>query len=63
MQYGEEAIKEGLGGGGGGGGGMADLFDILGGGRGGGRQRERRSEDVRHTLMVSLEELFNGVTK
>lgn len=65
LQYGEEAIKEGMGGGGGGGGGMADLFDILSGGGGGrrGQPRERKSEDVVHRLSVSLEELYNGVTK
>ncbi|WIA20060.1 hypothetical protein OEZ85_005923 [Tetradesmus obliquus] len=64
-EYGEEAIKEGMGGGGGGGGGMADLFDILSGGGGGrrGQPRERKSEDVVHRLSVSLEELYNGVTK
>jgi hypothetical protein len=65
LQYGEEALKEGMGGGGGGGGGMADLFDILSGGGGGrrGQPRERKSEDVVHRLSVSLEELYNGVTK
>jgi hypothetical protein len=67
LQYGEEAIKEGMGaGGGGGGGGMADLFDILSGGGGGGRRGqplERKSEDVVHRLAVTLEELYNGVTK
>lgn len=47
---------------GGGGGGMADIFDLFGGGRGG-RTRERKSDDVRHNLQVSLEELYNGVTK
>jgi DnaJ-class molecular chaperone len=52
-----------MGAGGGGMGGGMDIFDILSGGRGGGRPRERRSDDVRHTLMVSLEELYNGVTK
>jgi hypothetical protein len=63
VQYGEDAIKEGMGAGGGGGGGMADLFDILSGGRGGSRTRERKSDDVVHKLTVSLEELYNGVTK
>ncbi len=65
LQFGEEGINEGVGGGGGGGGGMADLFDILSGGMGGrrGSQRERRSEDVVHKLQVSLEDLYNGVTK
>eukprot|EP00879_Flechtneria_rotunda_P007452 GHRR01007817.1.p1 GENE.GHRR01007817.1~~GHRR01007817.1.p1 ORF type:complete len:397 (+),score=129.28 GHRR01007817.1:380-1570(+) len=63
-EYGEEAIKEGMGpGSGGGGGGMADLFDILSGGGGRRTQRERKSDDVVHRLAVSLEELYNGVTK
>eukprot|EP00775_Hariotina_reticulata_P012213 gene12213-12350_t len=61
-EYGEEAIKEGMGGGGGGMAGM-DLFDILSGGRGGSRTRERKSDDVVHKLAVSMEELYNGVTK
>lgn len=67
LQFGEDAIKEGMGAGGGGGGGMADIFDLFtgGGGRGGGggRPRERKSEDVVHKLAVSLEELYNGGTK
>ena len=63
-QYGEEAIKEGMGAGGGGGG-MADIFDLFTGGGGGrgGRQRERKSEDVQHKLAVTLEDLYNGTTK
>eukprot|EP00197_Chlamydomonas_leiostraca_P013031 CAMPEP_0202868736 /NCGR_PEP_ID=MMETSP1391-20130828/11043_1 /ASSEMBLY_ACC=CAM_ASM_000867 /TAXON_ID=1034604 /ORGANISM="Chlamydomonas leiostraca, Strain SAG 11-49" /LENGTH=432 /DNA_ID=CAMNT_0049548941 /DNA_START=149 /DNA_END=1447 /DNA_ORIENTATION=- len=65
-QFGEEAVKEGMGGGGGGGG-MADIFDMFmgggGGGRGRGGPRERKSEDVMHKLAVSLEELYNGTTK
>lgn len=68
VQYGEEAVKEGMGGGGpggpGGAGGMSDLFDILSGGGGrGGRQRERRGENVVHRLKVSLEEIYNGGTR
>ena len=63
-QYGEDAVKEGMGGGGGAPGGMGDLFDILSGGRGGGgRQRERRGENVVHRLKVSLEEIYNGGTR
>lgn len=64
LQYGEEALKEGMGGGGGGGG-MADLFEMMmgGGGRGRGGQRERKSEDVVHKLQVSLEDLYTGATK
>mmetsp|Transcript_5398 Transcript_5398/g.11894 ORF Transcript_5398/g.11894 Transcript_5398/m.11894 type:complete len:435 (+) Transcript_5398:126-1430(+) len=62
-EYGEEAIKEGMGGGGGGGG-MADIFDLFTGGRGGrGGPRERRSEDVMHKLAVTLEDLYSGATK
>ena len=37
--------------------------DRHGGGRGGGRQRQRKGEDVVHGLKVSLEDLYNGVTK
>ncbi|KAG9149114.1 hypothetical protein Leryth_010704 [Lithospermum erythrorhizon] len=66
-QYGEDALKEGMGGGGG----MNDPFDIFqsffggspfGGGSSRGR-RQRRGEDVVHPLKVSLEDLFNGTTK
>ncbi|GFR48537.1 hypothetical protein Agub_g10434 [Astrephomene gubernaculifera] len=63
-QYGEDAIKEGMGSGGGGGG-MSDIFEQMfgmGGGRGRG-QRERKSEDVVHKLQVSLEDLYSGGTK
>ncbi|XP_051177869.1 dnaJ protein homolog ANJ1 [Lolium perenne] len=67
--YGEDALKEGMGGGGG----MHDPFDIFqsffGGGGGGfpgsgsrGR-RQRRGEDVVHPLKVTLEELYNGTSK
>lgn len=65
MQYGEDAIKEGMGqGGGGGGGGMADLFDMLGG-QGRGRQQHgpKKGEDVVHKLTVSLKELYEGATR
>ncbi|PNH11245.1 Chaperone protein dnaJ 2 [Tetrabaena socialis] len=65
-QYGEDAIKEGMGNGGGGGG-MSDIFEQMfgmgGGGGRGGRQRERKSEDVVHKLQVSLEDLYSGATK
>lgn len=62
-QYGEEGLKEGMGGGPSGG--MADIFDMFmgGGGRGRGGPRERKSEDVVHKLQVSLEELYTGATK
>lgn len=60
MQFGEEALKDGMGGGGG-----ADIFDLFGMGGMGRRpsQRERRSEDVVHKLKVSLEELYKGGTR
>lgn len=62
-QYGEEALKEGMGNGGGGGGGF-DLFDILSGGGGRrGAPRERKSEDVVHKLAASLEDLYNGTVR
>ncbi|PHT34937.1 Chaperone protein dnaJ 3 [Capsicum baccatum] len=67
-QYGEDALKEGMGGGGG----RHDPFDIFesffggnpfgGGGSGRGR-RQRRGEDVVHPLKVSLEDLYSGITK
>ncbi|KAL4424806.1 hypothetical protein ABPG77_000846 [Micractinium sp. CCAP 211/92] len=60
-QFGEEAVKEGMGGGGGGG--PADIFDLFG--MGGGRRapRERRSEDVVHKMKVGLEEMYKGSTR
>nr|P42824.1 RecName: Full=DnaJ protein homolog 2; Flags: Precursor [Allium ampeloprasum]CAA54720.1 LDJ2 [Allium ampeloprasum] len=67
-QYGEEGLKEGMGGGGG----VHDPFDIFqsffgGGGFGGGGssrgRRQRRGEDVVHPLKVSLEDLYNGTSK
>ncbi|KAF3439474.1 hypothetical protein FNV43_RR17752 [Rhamnella rubrinervis] len=66
-QYGEDALKEGMGGGGGG----HDPFDIFqsffggspfGGGSSRGR-RQRRGEDVVHPLKVSLEDLYVGTAK
>lgn len=63
LQYGEEAVKEGMGGGGGGGG-MADIFDLFGGGGGGRRQtRERRGDNVTHRLKTSLEEMYTGALR
>ncbi|CAI9273213.1 unnamed protein product [Lactuca saligna] len=69
-QYGEDALKEGMGGGGGG----HDPFDIFqsffgggnpfGGAGGSSRgRRQRRGEDVIHPLKVSLEDLYNGTSK
>jgi len=67
-QYGEDAIKEGMGGGGGHGG--VNPFDIFesffGGGGGGGRSRgggRRKGEDVAHPIKVTLEDLYKGNTK
>lgn len=67
-QYGEDALKDGMGGGGGG----HDPFDIFqsffgsspfgGGGSSRGR-RQRKGEDVIHPLKVSLEDLYNGISK
>ncbi|KAH9298259.1 hypothetical protein KI387_029941 [Taxus chinensis] len=65
-QYGEDALKEGMGGGGG-----HDPFDIFqsffggsfGGGAGRGGRRQKRGEDVVHPLKVSLEDLYNGTSK
>ncbi|CAA7046426.1 unnamed protein product [Microthlaspi erraticum] len=67
-QYGEDALKEGMGGGGGG----HDPFDIFssffgggspfGGGSSRGR-RQRRGEDVVHPLKVSLEDVYLGTMK
>lgn len=67
-QYGEDALKEGMGGAGA----AHNPFDIFesffGGGTfgAGGSSRGRRrkqGEDVVHTLKVSLEDLYNGTTK
>ncbi|OMP00706.1 hypothetical protein COLO4_12443 [Corchorus olitorius] len=67
-QYGEDALKEGMGGGG-----PShspfDIFDTFFGGGGfpgGGSsrgRRQKRGEDVVHSLKVSLEDLYNGTTK
>lgn len=66
-QYGEDALKEGMGGRGGG----HDPFDIFssffGGGPFGGntsrQRRQRRGEDVVHPLKVSLEDVYLGTMK
>ncbi|RWR86705.1 dnaJ protein 2 [Cinnamomum micranthum f. kanehirae] len=66
-QYGEDALKEGMGGGGG----SHSPFDIFesffgrssfGGGSSRGR-RQKQGEDVVHSLKVSLEDLYNGTSK
>jgi len=59
MQYGEEAVKEGMGGGGGG---MSDIFDLFGGG-GGRRRRDPKGQDVVHKISTKLEELYKGSTR
>jgi len=56
---GEEGLQEG--GGGGGGHNPMDIFEMFfGGGR---RHRERTAKDVIHPLNVTLEQLYNGLTK
>jgi len=60
-RYGEDGIKEG----GGGGGGMhnpMDIFNMFFGG-GSSRERETKARDTIHSLSVSLEQLYNGVTR
>lgn len=62
MQYGEDAIKEGMGGAGGSG--MTDIFDLFGGGGRGRQQRgPQRGESVSHRLKVSLEDMYKGTTR
>ncbi|KAL6981299.1 Chaperone protein dnaJ A6 [Sarracenia purpurea var. burkii] len=66
-QYGEDALKEGMGGGSA----SHNPFDIFeqffgGGAFGGGnssRGRKKRGEDVIHSLKVSLEDLYNATTR
>lgn len=74
-QYGEDALKEGMGGGGSAGAhNPFDIFEQFFGGGGafgsspfGGSssrgRRQQRGEDVVHTLKVSLEDLYNGASK
>ena len=68
-QYGEDALKEGMGGGGGGGHDPFDIFQSFFGGSpfgGGGSsrgRRQRRGEDVVHPLKVSLDDLYNGTLR
>lgn len=67
-QYGEDALKEGMGGGES----FHNPFDIFetffgGAGFGGGGssrgRRQRQGEDVVHSIKVSLEDVYNGTTK
>ncbi|KAJ8900198.1 hypothetical protein K2173_024838 [Erythroxylum novogranatense] len=68
-QYGEDALKEGMGGGGGDFHNPFDIFEsffgggIFGGGGSSRRRRQNRGEDMVHSLKVSLEDLYNGTTK
>lgn len=62
VQYGEDAIKEGMGSGGGPSSGMESIFEMFGGG-GRSRTRERRGENVLHRLRVTLEDMYKGATR
>ncbi|KAK1400747.1 Chaperone protein dnaJ 3 [Heracleum sosnowskyi] len=67
-EYGEDALKEGMGGGGGPGHNPFDIFESFfgGGGFGGGgssRGRKKQGEDVVQTLKVSMEDVYTGTTK
>ncbi|KAL8154746.1 dnaJ protein homolog [Apium graveolens] len=67
-EYGEDALKEGMGGGGGPGHNPFDIFESFfgGGGFGGGgssRGRKKQGEDVVQTLKVSMEDVYNGTIK
>ena len=58
-QFGEEGISDNGGGGGGG-----DMFDFLSGrSRQQGRSGRRKGADSTHALKVSLEQVYNGLTK
>jgi len=63
--YGEQGLKEG--GRGGGGGDPFDIFNMFFGGGGGrgprGHRGPQKGADVKHALPVTLEHLYNGVTK
>lgn len=61
-KYGKEGLEES---GGGGGGSSSDIFAQMfgGGGGGGGRNRgPQKGEDIKHSIKVSLEDLYNGKT-
>jgi DnaJ family protein A protein 2 len=60
-EQGEEGLENG---GGGGGGNPMDIFDVLSGRAGrGGDNGKRKGEEVVFPLKVSLEDLYNGMTK
>ena len=63
LQFGEDAIKEGMPSGPPSG--MEDLFSMFTGSMGGrrGAPRERRGENVVHRLKVGLEEMYIGSTR
>lgn len=61
-QFGEDALKEGMGGGGGGHN-PFDIFEHLFGGGSSRGRRQKRGEDVVQTLKVSLEDLYNSTSK
>ena len=61
-QFGEDGINDG----GSGGADPRDMFEMFlggGGGRRGGRQGRRKGQDVVHPIKVTLEQLYNSVTK
>lgn len=66
-EYGEDALKEGMGGGGGSAHNPFDIFESFfgGGGFGGGgsSRSKKKGEDVTQAMKVSLEEVYNGTTK
>ena len=59
-KYGEDGLKEGMGGGSGG----ANIFDLLmNRGGGGGKKAKPKSKSLLHPLKVSLEDVYCGNTK
>ena len=60
-KYGEEGLKEGMGGGGEG----ADIFDLLmnRGGGGGGKKQKAKSKSLLYPLKVTLEDVYCGNSK
>ncbi len=55
-RYGEEGLKEGVGGG------ESDIMDLLMGGRRGGNQK-KKTKSVLHNLKVTLEDVYTGKNK